>query len=187
MSKAFVKESDSDDNEDEIDAPKIPVGVRNYITPSGLKKIQEELIYLKTKQRPEVTRVVTWAAENGDRSENADYTYGKKKLREIDRRIRFLSKRLDTVEVIDPLETGRRHPNTVFFGATVQIRDEEGALKEYSIVGIDEVDLEKCRISWISPLGSALLKAELGDFVEFKSPKGAREIEVVQITYKHLD
>ena len=185
MSKAFVKESDGDD--DEVgNEPEIPQGVKNYITPHGARKLQEELRHLKYDLRPEITKMVTWAAENGDRSENADYQYNKKKLRDIDKRMRFLGKRLDSVEVIDPLLHKEKGSDQIFFGATVVIRDEDRSEKTYSIVGLDEIDMEKGRISWISPLASALLKARVGDYVSFKSPKGLREIEVVEIRYEEL-
>ncbi len=183
MSKAFVKESDHE--EDDIDeGPRIPVGVKNYITPTGLKKLQDELSYLKGTLRPEITRTVTWAAENGDRSENADYKYGKKKLREIDKRIRFLAKRLDSIEVIDPVDPARKNADQIFFGATVTIQfDDEEKARVFSIVGIDEMDADKGKISWISPLANALLKARVGDFVTLKSPKGPRDIEILDIRY----
>jgi len=183
MSKAFTKESDGDELDDiEEPAPITPSG-KNYMTPAGAKRLQDELRELRYKIRPEVTQTVAWAAGNGDRSENGDYIYGKKRLREIDRRIRFLSKRLDAVEVVDPLKVKSEQ---VLFGATVTIRDEEDREKTYSIVGIDETDLSKGRISWISPLASALFKAREGDVVTFRSPKGPQEIEIVAIEYKEL-
>lgn len=183
MSKAFTKEPEGEEEEDREEAA-LPAGKKNYMTPGGAKRLQEELYNLKYKERPEVCKVVSWAAENGDRSENGDYIYGKKKLREIDRRLRFLAKRLDTVEVVDPLSIP--HKDQVLFGATVTIRDEEGQEKTYSIVGIDETDLSKGRISWISPLATALLKAEEGDVVTFRSPKGLRELEILKIQYVEL-
>jgi transcription elongation factor GreB len=184
MSKAFTKEHDTEDDldEDDLPAPVTPTG-KNYMTPAGAKKLQDELRELRYKIRPEVTQTVAWAAGNGDRSENGDYLYGKKRLREIDRRIRFLSKRLDIVEIVDPLKV---NSDQVLFGATVTIRDEEDREKTYSIVGIDETDLSQGRISWISPLASALFKAREGDIVTFRSPKGPQEIEIVGIRYVEL-
>ena len=185
MSKAFTKESDGedDDNLDDEELPVIPKGSKNYITPAGCKRLQDELRELKTKTRPEVTAVVSWAASNGDRSENADYHYGKKKLREIDKRIRFIAKRLDNVEIVDPLKV---KSDTVLFGATVTVRDEDGTLKTYSIVGADETDVDKGRISWLSPLAQALFKARVDDYVSFRTPKGIRDLEVIEIKYIEL-
>lgn len=187
MSKAFVKEGDGGDEGDDDGAdegPKIPAGTKNYITPAGLSRMQDELRNLKTKERPHYTEIVSWAAGNGDRSENADYQYGKRKLREIDKRIRFLAKRLDNIEVVDPLKAAC---DQVRFGATVTIRDEDDSLKTYTIVGIDEMDMEKGRISWISPIANAMFKAHEGDYVTFKTPKGVREVEVVKIEYLPID
>ncbi len=184
MSKAFTKEDKENDEEEEISAPVLPSGAKNYITPAGLKRLQEELFHLKHRERPDVCKVVSWAAENGDRSENADYIYGKKRLREIDRRIRFLAKRLDNVEVVDPLAIPDK--TKVFIGATVTVLDEDNVEKTYAIVGIDETDPARGRISWLSPLGSSLLKAQVGDVVTFRSPKGPRELEVITIRYEAL-
>lgn len=181
MSKAFTREEDHDDDELEA-APKLPGG-KNYITPSGHKKLLDELKFLKHKERPEVTATVAWAAGNGDRSENGDYLYGKKRLREIDRRLRFLNKRLENAEIVDP---SKITADQVLFGATVTIRDEEDREKVYSIVGVDEIDLDKGKISWVSPLGSALLKAREGDVVMFRSPRGMKEIEVMKIEFKEI-
>jgi len=187
MSKAFTKESDGDNDDDESpEIPALPAGTKNYITPNGAKRIQEELRYLKTELRPHITNMVSWAAENGDRSENADYQYNKKKLREIDKRIRFLAKRLDNVDIVDPLIHKKNKSKQIFFSATVTIQDEDGEEKKYAIVGVDEINTEKGHISWISPLASALLKAEVGDIVTFKSPKGIREIEVLKIEYEEI-
>ena len=183
MSKAFTKESDGDDDrEDEKPLPAEIAG-KNYMTPAGFKRMQDELQTIVRKTRPEVTQVVSWAAGNGDRSENGDYLYGKKKLRELDRRIRFLSKRLDAAEVIDPLKVAS---DQVRFGATVTFEDEDGNQKTYSIVGIDESDIAKGRISWLSPLANALLKAREGDVVTFHSPKGKQELEIISIRYIEL-
>jgi transcription elongation factor GreB len=185
MSKAFTKEQDgAEDGDDiEIQAPQIPAGAKNYMTPGGAKRMQEELRDLLYKKRPEIVQTVSWAAENGDRSENGDYIYGKKKLREIDRRVRFLSKRLDKVEVVDPLAAACDH---VRFGATVTIRDEDDRERTYAIVGVDEADASQGKISWASPLATALLKAKEGDLVLFRSPKGVQEIEVVAVEYKEI-
>ena len=186
MSKAFTKEDDGLDRDDdlEIEASPLPVGTKNYITPAGESKLRVELKDLLYKQRPELTEVVRWAASNGDRSENADYIYGKKRLREMDKRIRFLTKRLEIAEVIDPTKSVA---DSVRFGATVEIRDEEGTEKTYSIVGVDEIEIKKGRISWLSPLGAALLKAKVGDAVTYRSPKGETEVEILRIRYVSLD
>lgn len=184
MSKAFVKETDDDSDDDgEIKAPSIPKGSKNYITPAGAKKLKDELHELLHDKRPELTKVIAWAASNGDRSENADYTYGKRRLREMDKRIRFLEKRIENFEIIDPASI---KADRVLFGATVTVEDEEGVQKTYSIVGIDESDASQNRISWISPLAMALLKAGVGDIVTFKSPKGPREFEIIKISYRAL-
>ena len=185
MSKAFTREADSDDGDEGGVAPALPQGSRNYMTPGGHARIHEELDHLLRTERPKVVEVVQWAASNGDRSENGDYIYGKRRLREIDRRIRFLTKRLDLAEVVDPLR--QQNVEQVFFGATVTICDEQGDDQTYQIVGIDETDLSRGRISWISPLARALLKAREGDQVRFQSPAGWREIEVVTIEYVTIE
>lgn len=185
MSKAF-KSGDgeaADRDDDARDIPAVPGG-KNYMTPGGARRMQQELYELQTKIRPEITQTVAWAAGNGDRSENGDYLYGKKRLREIDKRIRFLAKRLDALEIVDPLKVSNK--SQVFFGATVTIRTEDDVQKTYTIVGVDETDLSKGRISWISPLASALLKAKVGDLVQFTSPKGLQEVEVEVIEYQEL-
>jgi transcription elongation factor GreB len=186
MSKAFNKESDgAEDAEYEEDARAgIPAGSKNYITPIGAKKLQQELLELKTRTRPEVVNTVAWAAGNGDRSENGDYLYGKKKLRDFDWRFRFLSKRLEFAEVVDPLQVAC---DQVRFGATVTIIDEDDKERTYSIVGVDEVDVARGRISWASPLANALMKAREGDVVQFRSPKGMQEIEVKALVYKEIE
>ena len=182
MSKAFIKEPDAGlEEEEESPELKLPPGTKNYITPVGLKRLREEFSDLLNKKRPEVTAAVTKAAANGDRSENADYIYGKRRLREIDRRLRFLTKRIESAEVVDPVT---RKSDQVFFGATVTIRDEEDHVKTYSIVGVDEIDPQKNHISWTSPFARALIRAREGDVVTFKSPKGVREVEVVAVEYK---
>lgn len=188
MSKAFTKEEDSSNEEKPAGNPRstLPPGAKNYMTPSGAKKLQDELVFLKNVDRPKVVETVAWAASNGDRSENADYQYGKRRLREIDRRLEFLSKRLQSTEVIDPSTV---KSDQVRFGATVVIGDEDGNRKTYSIVGVDEIDLSKGRISWMSPLAAALIKAKgrEGDFVTFQSPKGEQEVEILSIKYLPLE
>jgi len=154
---------------------------KNYITPQGFQRLQEELRHLLRVERPKVVEVVSWAAGNGDRSENGDYIYGKKRLREIDRRIRFLSKRLEIAEVVDPARQPRR--DQVFFGATVTYAGEDGEERTVTIVGVDEADMDKGQVSWISPIARALLKAREGDLVILRTPRGPEEIEVVAITY----
>lgn len=156
---------------------------KNYMTPAGYLRLKSELKQLVEVERPEVTRTVAWAASNGDRSENGDYIYGKRRLREIDRRIRYLMKRLETVEVVD--HQGRQHEQ-VFFGATVTIADAAGGERTLSIVGIDEVDPARGRVSWISPVARALLKAREGDVVNLRTPAGTEQIEVVEIRYESL-
>ena len=180
MSKAFVKETE-DEPEPTIDAPTIPAGVKNYMTPDGHRRMQDELRRLLREERPKVVEVVAWAAGNGDRSENGDYIYGKKRLREIDRRIRFLSKRLEIAEVVDPQRQKNR--DQVFFGATVTYADARGAERTVTIVGIDEVDLDRGQVSWISPIARALIKAQEGDVVELRTPAGTERIEIVEIRY----
>src|SRR4051812_24269817 len=153
--------SSEQDDEDESTSPPIPPGTPNYITPTGFRRLKEEALHLLDKERPELVKVIHWAASNGDRSENADYIYGKRRLREIDRRIRFLTKRLDAAVVVDP--AAREGTDQVFFGATVTLLTAEGKEKIYSIVGIDETDVSQGRISWISPLARALIKASAGE------------------------
>ena len=158
---------------------------KNYITPAGLARLNQELYQLKHDERPEVTKLVSWAASNGDRSENGDYIYGKKKLREIDRRIQYLSKEIDAAEVVDPAAINSDY---VQFGATVTLCDEDDNEKTYAIVGVDEVDVTKGKISWLSPLGNALLKtkAKEGDWVSYQTPKGELNVEVIKIDYKAI-
>lgn len=186
MSKAFTKEGNEEalENADEpVESDPLPSGAKNYITPAGLKKLSDEYRQLLDVERPKIVEVVSWAAGNGDRSENADYIYGKRRLREIDRRLRFLGKRMDAAEPIDP-ET--QTADTVRFGATVKVADEEGNEKVYAIVGIDESDPKRGHISWISPLGKALLKTKVGDSVTVRMPKGEQDFEVLSIEYKKL-
>ena len=185
MNKAFVKESDGLDDEADEDpepeSPTVPKGTKNYITPQGHARLKNELSQLLDVERPEVVRTVAWAASNGDRSENADYIYGKRRLREIDRRIRFLIKRLDIAEVVDSAK--QENTDQVFFGATVTVRDHDDKKNVYRIVGMDEVDAVRGDVSWISPVARALLKARLGDTVSVQSPGGVRDLEIVEIKY----
>jgi transcription elongation factor GreB len=186
MNKAFVKEPEGEEDEDDLPGqPSLPPGTRNYMTPAGHRALREEFERLIKTERPHLTQVVAWAASNGDRSENGDYIYGKKKLREMDRRIRYLTKRLDNAEVVDPAR--QANLEQVFFGATVTVMnlglDTVGEMT-YRIVGIDEADPASGRISWISPLARALMKAREGDVVRFPSPAGLREIEIVEIRYE---
>ena len=182
MSKAFVKESD--DEEDLEPAQQLPSGLKNYLTPSGYQRLRDELDHLWKVERPDLVRTVAWAASNGDRSENGDYIYGKKRLREIDRRIRFLSKRLDNAEVVDPVQRGAC--DQVFFGATVTVCGEDGAERVYSIVGVDEAAPGIGLISWVSPLARALLKARKDDVVMLRIPGGVEELVIVDITYRSI-
>ena len=185
MNKAFTRENDGDDDDELEPSPALPQGTRNYITPGGHARIKSELDHLLRTERPQVVEVVHWAASNGDRSENGDYIYGKRRLREIDRRIRFLTKRLDIAEVVDPAR--QQSADQVFFGATVTICDEQQVEQTYQIVGVDETDFARGRISWVSPLARALLKAREGDVVRFQSPAGWREIEVLSIEYVSIE
>jgi transcription elongation factor GreB len=183
MNKAFTKEGDGDEEDDEREPSlKLPAGTRNYITPAGHARLKTELDHLLRVERPSVVEAVHWAALNGDRSENGDYIYGKRRLREIDRRIRFLTKRLDIAEVVDPAR--QENADQVFFGATVTICDEQGSEQCYQIVGVDETDFGRGHISWVSPLARALLKAREGDAVRFQSPAGWREVEILLIEYR---
>lgn len=184
MNKAFVRESDADEDDDAAasDGAPLPAGTRNYITPAGYQRLRDEFMQLLNVDRPEVVRTVSWAASNGDRSENGDYIYGKKRLREIDRRLRFLTKRLDLAEVVDP--TLRTEAiDQVFFGATVRYADAEGNEHEIQIVGVDEVDPAHGKVSWIAPIARALFKAREGDEVLLKTPTGIEPLEVVVIRY----
>ncbi len=187
MSKAFTRESDEADDDAPEHAASLPVGVQNYMTPGGFARLSAELDRLVKKERPELVGIVAWAAGNGDRSENGDYIYGKKRLREIDRRIRFLIKRLDIAKVVDPLV--RRDGDSagqVYFGATVTVCDARGVLRTVSIVGVDEIDTLRGYISWISPMARALLKSREGDTVVLHTPGGIEELDVVQVRYQPL-
>jgi transcription elongation factor GreB len=181
MSKAFTKETDADDALPDDEPAPLPSGVKNYITPAGLKRLQDELKHLRTVERPQVVETVSWAAGNGDRSENGDYLYGKRRLREIDRRIRFLLKRLEIAEVVDPAQQRKR--DQVFFGATVTYVDAQDHERTVRIVGIDEARTEAGEVSWIAPVARALTGAHLGDAVEVRTPRGVETIEVLKIRY----
>ena len=180
MNKAFTKESD-DADDDDLQLPALPVSGKNYITPAGHARIRAELLDLIDNERPKVVDIVHWAASNGDRSENGDYIYGKKRLREIDRRIRFLTKRLEIMEITDPaLHHGSEQ---VFFGATVCYVDEAGAERTVTILGIDEADSARSEVSWVSPIARTLLKAHAGDVLQLLTPAGKVEIEVLSVHY----
>ncbi len=181
MSKAFTKESDGDDDDDDLAAPALPQGTKNYVTPEGYQRLREELLTLLDEERPKIVEIVSWAAKNGDRSENGDYLYGKKRLREIDRRIRFLTKRLDIAEVADP--SAHHGSDQVFFGATVTYDNGRGEERTITIKGVDEVDNLKGEVSWVAPIARALLKAHVGDEVSLMTPGGVERIEVVEVSY----
>lgn len=186
MNKAFVREEDGGDDEDAVEPSlKLPAGTRNYISPLGHARLKNELEHLVKRERPHVVEIVAWAASNGDRSENGDYIYGKRRLREIDRRIRFLTKRLEIAEIVDPLcQEGNEQ---IFFGARVTLLEPDGAENIYTIVGVDETDLSCGRISWVSPLARALIKARDGDTVRLQTPAGIRELEIIDVRYETID
>jgi len=185
MSKAFTRESDAADDLDDIEeASPIPAGSKNYMTPHGWRRMRDELSHLVKVERPEVTAVVSWAASNGDRSENGDYQYGKKRLREIDRRIRYLTKRLENAEVVDPAT--REATDQVFFAATVTYANAAGDEVTVRIVGLDETDLGRGHISWISPVARALIKAREGDTVALVTPGGREELEILEVRYEEI-
>ena len=183
MSKAFTKENDNapEDDEDEVVAP-LPAGSKNYMTPAGHIRMRVEFDDLWKIERPKLVETIHWAASNGDRSENGDYIYGKRRLREIDRRLRYLSKRLENAEVVDPAV--REDTDQVFFGATVTVVDDQNEESTYSIVGIDEANLSKNHISWISPMARALMKARAGDTVMLMTPGGRREMQILEVRYE---
>ena len=187
MNKAFVKEPEGlDDADDETPGlPPLPAGTRNYLTPAGYKRLREELMALLDVERPKIVEVVSWAAKNGDRSENGDYLYGKKRLREIDRRIRFLTKRLDIAEVADP--SAHHGKDQVFFGATVTYATAAGDERTITIKGIDEAESLQGEVSWIAPIARALLKARVGDEVALVTPGGVEKIEVLDVRYPKPD
>ena len=186
MNRAFTRETDDGDDDASAEGgTPIPAGIKNYITPGGHQRLRDELKYLLDRERPAVTSAVSWAAKNGDRSENADYQYGKKRLREIDRRIRFLTKRLDAAEVVDPLTPRDEElAGRVFFGATVVYSNATGLEKTVTIVGIDELDLSRHYITWISPLARALMKAREGDSVTLHAPGGREELDILEVRYE---
>ena len=179
MSKAFTKETDSDD--DGLVLPPLPVGGKNYITPAGYARIRDELLGLMDVERPKVVEAVYWAASNGDRSENGDYIYGKKRLREIDRRIRFLTQRLEIAEITDP--SAHYGKDQVFFGSTVTYEDDAGIKRSITILGIDEADTLNGQVSWVSPVARALLKSRVGDEISLVMPDGVRVLSVVSVDY----
>ncbi len=180
MSKAFTKESEADDDDDVGLAP-LPPGGKNYITPQGYARLRAELLDLIDNERPKIVEAVHWAAKNGDRSENGDYLYGKKRLREIDRRMRFLTKRLEIAEISDP--SVHHGDDQIFFGATITYADPTGAERTVTILGIDEADSTQHQVSWISPIARALLKSREGDEVRLVTPQGLQLLEVLQVRY----
>ncbi len=183
MNKAFTRETDgaADDSGDAISAPPLPEGAKNYLTPQGWQRLRAELMRLLDEERPQVVETVSWAAKNGDRSENGDYLYGKKRLREIDRRIRFLTQRLDIAEVVDPsLHYGNEQ---IFFGATVRFANDRGKERTVRIMGVDEAESSRGDVSWISPVARALLKARVGDEVRLVTPGGPETLEVLEVSY----
>ena len=185
MSKAFVKEDAETDEDPAEAAEQLPAGTKNYITPGGFARLRAEQQHLLRVERPSVVQTVSWAAANGDRSENGDYLYGKKRLREIDRRLRHLGKRLESAEVVDP--TRQRRTEQVFFGATVTYADSKDREHTVTIVGIDEVDPQRGRVSWISPVARALMKASVGDVVRVHTPNGPEPVELLAVTYAAAD
>ena len=181
MNKAFTREASAEDDDDDLGLPPVPSGGKNYITPQGYARMRAELLQLIDEERPKVVDTVHWAASNGDRSENGDYIYGKKRLREIDRRIRFLTKRMELASVTDPaVHFGS---DQVFFGATVTYEDDQGNAKTITILGIDEADSLNAQVSWVSPIARALLKSRVGDVVRLQTPAGMQDIEVIQVSY----
>jgi transcription elongation factor GreB len=187
MNKAFTRESEAVDDDDIESVSPLPAGARNYMTPGGFARLNAELEHLVQKERPELVATVAWAAGNGDRSENGDYIYGKKRLREIDRRIRFLIKRLDAAEVVDPAAPrDAETADQVFFGATVTVGNAKGETRTLAIVGVDEIDTARGYISWVSPMARALLKAREGERVVLRTPGGVEEIDVVEVRYAPL-
>src|SRR3954469_12960248 len=189
MGKVFTKQN-NDDEEDQgrDEAAPVPIAaVKNYITPSGLQRLRDELRFLLSRERPAVTQMVAWAASNGDRSDNADYRYGKRRLRQIDGRIRFLSKRIEAAEVVDPEAPRSGQAATrAFFGATVRYANAAGAERVVSIVGTDEIDLNRNHVSWVSPLGRALMKSAAGDSVVLQLPGGTENLTVLEVRYERI-
>ncbi|MFO1302658.1 MAG: transcription elongation factor GreB [Burkholderiales bacterium] len=189
MNKAFTRETDDAEDDDAAEgAPLLPAGTRNYMTPGGFARLKDELDRLVGDERPELVATISWAAGNGDRSENGDYIYGKKRLREVDRRIRFLVRRLDRAEVVDPLaRAGGEDDDRVYFGATVDVVNARGESRTVSIVGVDEIDMARGYISWVSPMARALIKAREGDVVTLHTPGGVEELEIARVRYVPLD
>jgi transcription elongation factor GreB len=185
MSKAFTKETDAEGDEPDDEPDALPAAYKNYMTPTGAAALQEELRKLMREERPKIVETVAWAASNGDRSENGDYIYGKKRLREIDRRVRYLTKRLESAEIVDP--TRQQGLEQVFFGATVTYAKDDGTELTVKIVGIDEANLELHKISWLSPVAKALMKARASDTVELRTPAGAEMLEVLKVVYGIVD
>ena len=186
MNKAFTREADSDVGDDELESSvQLPAGIKNYITPNGYRKLKGELEQLWKIERPALVKTITWAASNGDRSENGDYIYGKKRLREIDRRVRFLRKRLEQSEVVDPAQRGEC--DQIFFGATVTVCGSDGCENTYSIVGVDEANVGCGLISWVSPLAKAMLKLREGEVAVLRTPSGIQELEILSVIYHELN
>jgi transcription elongation factor GreB len=181
MNKAFVKEQEGDQDEDLPEALALPKGTKNYLTPQGYAALREELAHLMNEERPAMVKIVSWAASNGDRSENGDYLYGKKRLREIDRRMRFLTKRLELAEIVDPAAQTKR--DQVFFGATVLYVNQDGEEHHVTIVGVDEAEPLQGKISWVSPVARALTKSRVGDVVTLRTPGGIEELDILEINY----
>lgn len=181
MSKAPSKETDQDRDDDQAEADKLPAGQKNYMTPHGLAVLKEEFRKLFHEERPKIVEIVSWAAGNGDRSENGDYIYGKKRLREIDRRVRYLLKRIDNAVIVDPAMQKNRQQ--VFFGATVEYARDDSSIQKITIVGVDEADLDEGKISWLSPVARALIKARIGDTVQLRTPAGNETLEILSIQY----
>jgi transcription elongation factor GreB len=187
MNKAFTRETDEPEDDAPEGAPLLPAGTRNYMTPGGFARLKQELDQLVSVERPELVATISWAAGNGDRSENGDYIYGKRRLREVDRRIRFLVKRLDRAEIVDPVaRAGDGDDDRIFFGATVDVVNDKGESRTVSIVGVDEIDTARGYISWVSPMARALIKAREGDTVTLHTPAGAEELEVAAVRYEPL-
>jgi transcription elongation factor GreB len=186
MNKAFTRETETDEDGGPEPASPLPAGTRNYMTPGGFARMKGELERLVQKERPELVATIAWAAGNGDRSENGDYIYGKKRLREIDRRIRFLIRRLDAAEVVDPEARRDEGADQVFFGATVTVASATGGERTVSIVGVDEIDTARGYISWVSPMARALIKAREGDTVTLATPGGLDELEILEVRYVAL-
>ncbi len=184
MNKAFVKEAEGpggDEEDDSAAAPPLPAGTRNYLTPQGYQRLRDELVHLLDVDRPKIVEVVSWAAKNGDRSENGDYLYGKKRLREIDRRIRFLTRRLDIAEIADPAV--HHGSDQIFFGATVTYANAARQERTVTIKGIDEADSLAGEVSWVSPIARALIKARAGDEVSLMTPGGPEKLEILEVRY----